>query len=192
MIRNSKLRGALLLMAVLLISGMVVWKFVLPQQEQIPDIWKEQFKNVKADLTLEKVKYSRLTPEGTRWTVRAGRAGLYENSDIMDLEQVKITLVKKNGTNTDIVADEGSYDRANELITLKKHVIVKFESGERLYADVLNYDQKKQIIWSDKPVVVRREQDGLVINAKKMKYYVDTGLIVLKDQESIIPDSEIS
>ncbi len=187
---HGKLKTWLFIAAALVISGFIVWKFIQQEQAQMPDIWKDQIKNIRADLTLEKVKYSRVTEEGTKWTVVADTARLYEDSDIMDMDNVTITLLKKNGTKTVIVSLHGSYDRKNELITLKDDVIVKFESGERLYANILDYDQKKQVVWSDEPVVLRRD-DGLVITAKKMQYYVDKGLIILKDQESIIPDDEV-
>ena len=169
-------------------AGLLAWSLIQKQEDELSALWQEQFSNIRADLTLEKVIYSRLTPQGTRWTVRASRAMLYENSDLMDLDNVTITFVKDKGKIV-IVSDRGSYDRKNDLVSLKKNVIVKFENGERLYADVLNYSQKKQMIWSDEPVVLKRD-DGLVINGKQMKYHVDTGLIVLRDQESIIPATE--
>jgi len=178
----------LLAMLTVAVTGLVAWNFLQEQETQISDLWKEQFNNIRADLTLEKVKYARLTPRGTKWTVKADRAMLYENSDVMDLVDVTITFVKKNGKII-IVADSANYDRENDLVSLKKNVIVKFENDERLFADVLNYSEKKQLIWSDEPVVLKRD-DGLVINGKQMQYHVDTGLIVLRDQESVIPSTE--
>ncbi len=186
--KNNAIK-TILILVLLGITGFLAWNFIIKTNDEMSDMWQDQFSNISADLTLENVKYSRLTPEGTKWTVRAARAMLYENSDIMDLDDVTITFVKNQGKIV-IVADKGSYNRKNDMVSLKKNVIVKFKNGERLYAYVLNYSEKKQLIWSDEPVVLKRD-DGLVINGKHMKYHVDTGLIVLRDQESLIPASAI-
>ncbi len=188
MLKNRAVKTVLILV-LLVVSGILAWNFILKEKNEISDMWQDQFSNITADLTLENVKYSRITPEGTKWTVKAARAMLYENSDIMDLDDVIITFIKNRGKIV-IVSDKGSYNRKNGMVSLKKNVIVKFENGERLYADVLNYSEKKQLIWSDEPVVLKRD-DGLVINGRHMKYHVNTGLIVLRDQESVIPASAI-
>ncbi len=176
-------------MAVAVAAGILCWNLVKEQKSSLSDLWQEQFGNIRADLTLEDIKYSRLTPHGTRWVVKAERAMIYENSDILDLYKVAISFNRERGGKIVIVADSGSYDRGKELVSLKKDVIVKFDRGERLYTDVLNYSERQHLIWSSTPVIFRRD-DGLVINAKKMKYLVNKGLLVLKDQNSIIPAAE--
>ncbi len=186
--RNQSVR-AVLIMAVAVAAGLICWNLIKEQKSGLSDLWKEQFANIRADLTLEDIRYSRLTPHGTKWVVKAARAMIYENSDILDLSGVAITFNREKGGKIVIVADSGSYDRGKELVSLKKDVIVKFDRGERLYTDVLNYSEKEHLIWSSTPVVFRRD-DGLVINAKNMKYFVNKGLMVLKDQNSIIPAAE--
>ncbi len=186
--RNQPLR-AVLMVAVAVAAGMLCWSLIREQKSGLSDLWQEQFGNIRADLTLKDIRYSRLTPSGTRWAVKASRAMIYENSDILDLYKVAITFNREKGGQIVIVADSGSYDRGKELVSLKKDVIVKFDKGERLYTDVLNYSEKQHLIWSCTPVVFRRD-DGLVIKAKKMKYFVNKGLMVLKDQNSIIPAAE--
>ncbi len=185
---NRKYKNLALFFAAVILSGVVLWQFVNREKNEFSSVWEQQFMDLKADLTIEGVDYRRITPEGQSWEVRADVVRLYENQSRMDLDHPVITFFDHDSKNITVTSETGSYQRGKGLFSVEKHVIVRFKNGERLYADILNYDQAKDLIWSDMPVVLKRD-DGLVVNARSMRYQTSKGVLILKDQESVIPVS---
>ncbi len=186
---HKRTSGIILFFTAAALTVLLVWNLIQKEKTQLSDVWTEEFSHLKADLTLEEVKYSRITPAGRRWTVHAERARLYEDSNRMVLDNLTITFFRGKNRKIVVDSDTGSYDREKNLLSVEKNVIVKFENGVRLYAEILHYDQQEHIIWSDRPVILKRD-DGLVIKGKNMEYQMRKGLIILRDQESIIPASD--
>ncbi len=185
----NRYKNILLFSAAVILSALVLWYFAARGKNEFTSAWKQQFMHLRADLTIEGVDYRRMTPKGQRWGLRADIVRIYENRNRMDIDHPVITFFINDGGKITVTSDTGCYQRGKGLFSVEKHVIVRFENGERLYADILNYDQAKELIWSDRPVVLKRD-DGLVVNARSMKYQTSRGILTLTDQESIIPVSE--
>lgn len=81
-----------------------------------------------------------------KWEMEGENAAI--STDNIDLTNVKANIYEKSQV-IDIKADKGFINKANQKVSLRKNVIVKDSQGGVLYTDILNWDQKKDVIWTD-------------------------------------------
>jgi len=87
---------------------------------------------------------------------------------------VHITIYNKNlGIDATIVSDYAitaskGGDQTDNLITLRKNVVVTNAEGDTFKSDELIWDHLKKLIYSDKPVVMNKI-DGTILNYSNFK-----------------------
>jgi LPS export ABC transporter protein LptC len=91
-----------------------------------------------------------------------------------------------------LTARYGKYFENDANIFLRDHVVVINKKGERLDCDELNWDSKKQIFYSNKPVRISTETDtlygkGLESNQDFSDYTIlnPSGPFILRDSTSM-------
>ena len=99
-----------------------------------------------------------VTEQGVRRSlVEADTAYLYEQSQMAELVNVKVTFFDGNGNETStIVADSGTYLMRDGSMRARGHVVATTPDGRRLQSATLNYDAARHEISSDQPFTYDR------------------------------------
>ncbi len=154
------------------------------------DLWRVDLSGLKADLVLKGVQYTRAEKGRVKWVVNAGTARLFEDKEILELEQVVIDFFNSRGKKVIVKADTGVYDLSKEDMFLKGNVEVVSEKGDTLFTDSMFYSHDRDLIHSDEKVFIKG--GGLEIQGKGFEYDLKQGKFVVKDQSALIKEgSEI-
>ncbi|PIU41819.1 MAG: LPS export ABC transporter periplasmic protein LptC [Candidatus Omnitrophica bacterium CG07_land_8_20_14_0_80_42_15] len=93
-----------------------------------------------------------------RWEVKGESANVVD--EVVELKNVIATTYRQDTTLT-LEADEGFYNRVSSKVHLEKNVVVTTGDGGRLLTDALDWDSKNNIITTDKPVLIKRQEINL-------------------------------
>lgn len=101
-------------------------------------------------------------------------------------EEVALTTVNAKAYQEkgaiDIKADKGFINKVNKAVSLRENVILKHFRGATLYTEMLNWNQEKEIVWTDLPLKLVKDANEIVGVGGE----VDTNLsraIIKKDVE---------
>lgn len=152
--------------------------------------WIAEFGRLKADLTLEGVRYQRHVRNKQLWSLRSDRARLFEGRDIMEFEGVDITFYPTGGGRVQVTADSGTYFISKDSLRVYGHVVVHSQDGFVLRTTSLNYSQAKMSIWTRDRVTIENV-NGLALNGQGMRYDLKSGRLSVGRQSSVLPQDEI-
>ncbi len=174
-------------MAVLLL--LLFWKpWGRPGHSSNP--WTAEFGHLKADLTLEGVRYQRHVRNKKLWSLRSDRAKLFEDRDVMEFEGIDMTFYPTGGGQIRVAADSGTYFISRDSLMVHGHVVVHSRDGFVLHTASLNYSQAKMSIWTRDRVTIKNV-NGLVLNGQGMRYDLKSGRLSVGRQSSVLPQDEI-
>lgn len=81
-------------------------------------------------------------------TIRAARAATSATPDEYTLEEVDADLFNSKGEPTSITARQGIFNGASQQLTLLDEVVIIKESdGQKLFTDLLYYDDRQQLVY---------------------------------------------
>lgn len=105
------------------------------------------------------------------------RADVAKTSDVANeylLEGVNADIFNENDEITNVVAEHGLFNNDSKLLTLTDNVVVhNLKSNNRLYSDLLYYDDKKQTVHC--PGKTRMTGDTIEVNGSSFHYDVVQG-----------------
>lgn len=105
--------------------------------------------------------------------IRAKSARTTENPNIFEMMDVDGDLLDVDGNVTHVVAQTGIYDTTQELLTLKKDVVVnKIKDSQYLYTDLLIYRSSNRTIHC--PGKTRLEAPNVRIDGGALDYDIPT------------------
>ena len=149
------LRNLIIVLAIVLI-GWYLRNVFFESEEDIPGN-TPQSNNSQEQLT-EKVKsfsISGFSDSGKKTWEMEGRS-----ANILD-DKIDLTDITANSFGDDVKvnlkADEGVFTRKNNDIELKKNVVIVTDEGTRLTTELLNWDAKKELVYTDKSLLIERE-----------------------------------
>jgi len=92
--------------------------------------------------------------------LKAGKIEKYSKKNITLLkENIRIDFYNKEGQHTSVLTSEGGkvFDYNQDMLAYG-NVIVVSDSGMTLYTDTLKWDNKKQKIYSEVPIIITTEE----------------------------------
>ncbi|MDD5613705.1 MAG: LPS export ABC transporter periplasmic protein LptC [Candidatus Omnitrophica bacterium] len=93
-----------------------------------------------------------------RWEMEGENADL--NGDDILLNSIKAKLYEEKGP-VNIKADKGFLNRSEKLVHLEDNVIIENHEGDKLYAEVLNWDQDNERVWTDLPIRIVKDENEI-------------------------------
>jgi len=107
-----------------------------------------------ADLRIKEVNLEE-EARGVRWRLRAEQALLYEESGRTLLRNPSVDVIQRGRTWT-LAGEEGDVDRKSNNVEVRKNVVLRSSDGLTLETSVLRWDADARRLWTDAPVVLRR------------------------------------
>ena len=124
-----------------------------------------------------------------KWEMEGENAAI--STDDIALTDVKAKIYE-NSQVIDIKADKGFINKVNQKVSLQDNVVVKDSKGGILYTEILNWDQEKDVIWTDVYLKLVKNENEIVGTGGE----VDTKLtkaVIKKDVElKVIPQTIIT
>lgn len=91
-----------------------------------------------------------------KWVLEGAEARL--GSEKVDLANVKIvSYAKEDEIEISLVAEKGYFDKETRNVTLEKSVTVLSNEGFEMTTDVLNWDGDSELVWTDSPIRICKE-----------------------------------
>jgi lipopolysaccharide export system protein LptC len=148
----SRRVGFLRWMLPLLVIGGLAFLFLWPQLKRV-GVTEMVVQNVP-NLMVEKVNLTGLDAKKQPYALTADRALQAGNlKNVIDLEKPKGELSLKGGGWISGGALQGRFDQKTEKLWLGGAVEFFHDDGYRFLADELFVDMKKNLLWSEKPVL---------------------------------------
>jgi len=111
--------------------------------------------------------------------IKAKTARIYEQKKLTLLNRVNGTIHSANAEEkpTQFFAESGSIKGNAKLLTVQGNVRVLFNDGQQLFTEKMNLDQKKNLLYNH--VSVRVVSDNDIIDADRMRYHINSGILIL-------------
>lgn len=123
--------------------------------------------------------------------IRAQRAFTTDNPDEYSLEFVDGDLYNTKGESTNITARQGIFNGTSQQLTLMDNVVIVKESdNQRLYTDLLYYDDKRQTVYC--PNQTRMEGQDVTINGRGLTHDIVKGTYDLEGRVLCVIKGSIS
>ncbi len=135
------------------------------------------YANLKSDVhnfVMEKVTIFEHKSAQKTAVIKAEKAYSAEKPDEYVLESVDSDIFNPSGEATHIVAKRGIFNTSANLLTLTDEVVVdKQADGQRLYTDLLYYDDKKRTVHC--PGKTKLVGEDVEINGSSFDYNIENG-----------------
>lgn len=106
--------------------------------------------------------------------IRAQSAFTTEKPNEYILEKVDADLFNNDGEATNVIAERGIYDGLTQHLTLMDDVVItKPKADQRLYTDLLYYDDKKRLV--NCPGKTRIKGETIEVTGTSLDYDVERG-----------------
>lgn len=128
--------------------------------------------------TMQDVLFNQLKKGKEDWRIITNRlSSLPGSEDVMQMESVDARLYENNTDKFHIVSQNGSYDMAKQILTLRDNVKVSSQEGYTISSSLLRYDDNRKEIQTDEKVHVATDTmdirgTGLVYNMKTGAYRI--------------------
>ena len=166
------------------VAGIFIYQFFSFQKEADEETVPKIFKEIQADIILKGVIYSRSTEKKSKFLLNANDARFFHNKSLLDFNAVDLHLLPGKKNELHVRADHGSYFIDQERFLLKDNVVLQTEKGQKLFSDTLYFDEKKGLIWTQDPVLMKGE--GVIIRGKGFKYDTGSGKMSIKQQTTTL------
>ena len=106
-----------------------------------------------------------ITVDGVlRGVLRADTAFMYEDSALMRVKPVRLTIYNERGTVAGVVTSRTGVlnMRTNSMTATGDVVVVSEERGQRIETEEMHFDPNRDRVWSDTPTTLHR--DGTVLH----------------------------
>ncbi len=156
------------------VAGYILFKAHVDEEEIIPEV-KEVQKGVAAtaDLTLEDIHYVETKGKKKEWELRAKSGQHFRQDDYTTLEDLTVTFYAEGGRIITLKGGKGSM-KERKKIEVWENVVITSSDGYRVATNSLRYDNEKQQISTEDPVVlegkgVQVKGVGIVVDLKTKK-----------------------
>ncbi|MFQ5647287.1 MAG: LPS export ABC transporter periplasmic protein LptC [bacterium] len=125
----------------------------------------------KADIRIKKPVFEESEKGRVLWSMRADRGDIYQNRNLALLKGVDIDFFQENGENWHIKGNRGRVDTETMDMTITGQVEADSDRGVRLASPLLNWNNKKRQVNTDRKVRITRE--GYILNGIGMEFDLD-------------------
>jgi LPS export ABC transporter protein LptC len=167
-----------------LLIGLFAFQVFRQEKEETEELIPHIFKEIQADVILKGIIYTRYSKDGSRFLLRAKDAFFFHTKNFIDFVQVDCILFPGKKNELQVKADRGDYLIDQERLALKGNVFLKIRQGQSLFTDILNFDGKKGLIWTDNSILM--EGAGIRIQGTGFEYNLDSGKMNIKKQATTL------
>jgi LPS export ABC transporter protein LptC len=137
-----------------------------------------------ADLTLEEIHYVETKGDKKEWELRAKSGQHFRQEDYTTLQDLTVTFYTEEGRIVTLRGDKG-FMKGRKEIEVRGDVVITSSDGYRVSTDSLRFDDEKQQISTDDPVMfegkgLHIKGIGAVVDLKTKK------LSILKKVQTVI------
>lgn len=126
------------------------------------------------NFTMDNVRVQQIHSGKKAAEIRAKNARTGDKPDEYVMTGVDTDIYDQQGAITNITADRGLYNIETKQLTLIDNVIIdKTKDKQRLYTDLLYYDDDKRTVWC--PGATRLVAEDAEIKGGSLRYEIDTG-----------------
>ncbi|MDP8234481.1 MAG: LPS export ABC transporter periplasmic protein LptC [Candidatus Saelkia tenebricola] len=124
-----------------------------------------------------------------KWEMKGDNANI-SNQDVF-LTTVQAKVYEDNQV-IDIEADKGYINKSSRNVSLKENVVLKDSKGAVLYTEMLNWDQEKDIVWTDVFLKLVKDENEIVGTGAKIDTQFRKAVIQKDVQLKLIPQTIIT
>lgn len=146
---------AVLLIGLALIAalGLIVFRLAGDKKADIIKILPDE-----ADIRIADFVYTEVGRDDIRWEVKAKSAQYQKKQNLALFVQVQIKLTTKEGKTFTMTGDQGEMLTDKKDVTIKGHVVIASDTGEKFTTDYLRYSDAGKKIHTDAPVVMESQR----------------------------------
>jgi len=132
------------------------------------------------DIQIKDIVYTDVGKDGTRLEIQAKKGQYFKEEGKAVFDGLIAVLEQPGGHRYTLTGDRGTLWTQKQKVDIYGHVVMLWETGERVMTDTIHYNGAKRTLWTDDDVVhegsrVRVEGKGLIV-------YLDKKSLKLKSQ----------
>lgn len=189
-----KRRNFIWLIPLALVTTFPIWRipvgtFLTPRVDY--DVPATQGVEKRQNFNMETVKILQSKNGKVTAEIRAKNAFTTDTPNEYILDKVTADLFNNEGDPTNVVALRGIFNGSTQHLTLMDNVIItKASANQRLYTDLLYYDDSKRLV--NCPGKTRMEGDGIEVTGTGLDYDIQQGMYQLGGRVLCITEGSIS
>ena len=113
------------------------------------------------------------------WELVAKEALRFENKNIMKTGDFKLSFYEDNSIDTVITAKYGERKEDIKILTAITNVVLTTADGTVLKTEILNYDEKSKLLYTDKFVLITKKNGDIIKGRYGMKAYQDLEELII-------------
>jgi LPS export ABC transporter protein LptC len=163
--RRNKNRLLLILPIIsTVVIGLVAYAYITSRREFKSSELNVSDAHAKADLAMGSVHQVSTRDGRTEWVLDASSAEMVETENRMNLKDITMIFYPKGGGEVHMKAGKGTIFTQTNDVEVSEGVVLAYDRY-RLYADLLIYDKKNNLLTCDKPVKIATDTSVLTANA---------------------------
>ncbi len=166
------LAGFILLLATLLIV-LVVGNLRRDSTDVILDVVRQD-----SDLALRKINYTETQDGRRKWSIQADSATHDLKGRVATIENIRMVIYEQDGGDINVSSRRGRFDLENGLVTLLGDVTLKNASGQSILTEELEFDNKRNLLLSEKSVKVVSNE--MQLTGVGLRYDLGQGVLNLR------------
>lgn len=115
-----------------------------------------------ADSEIYDFSYKYTNKEKIVWELSSKKAKVYNKKGLIKITGVNLNFYKNNKVDTTIVSKFGEIYEEKKLLTAITNVVLTTEDGTILYTDILNWDENKNLLYTDEFVKIVKKNGDII------------------------------
>jgi LPS export ABC transporter protein LptC len=154
----------LLLSATIISFGVIIAIFMdYRQQTDIDDSFASTIPE-DANIAIGKVHQTATRDGATEWRMEAASVTYFDSHKKALFKDVTVRFYLKDGSYIDMTADEGVFQTESQNIEVTGNIVVK-NTEYRLQTEIINYNHKERVIYSNTLVDISGESFNMVADS---------------------------
>ena len=154
----------LLLSATVISFGVIIAIFMdYRQQTDIDDSFASPIPE-DANIAIGKVHQTATRDGATEWRMDAESVTYFDSHKKALFKDITVRFYLKDGSHIDMTADEGVLQTESQNIEVMGNIVVK-NTEYRLQTEIINYNHKERVIYSNTPVDISGESFNMVADS---------------------------
>ena len=121
-----------------------------------------------------KIRFTQKLPKPDNKTF-LGKGKIEEIRKYVSDYQINLIIFDDDGGKSNIFSDEATIYSETDLIDLRKNVIIVTQANDTLFADQLFYDQEKEWLFTNQPIIFKSKDQVINANAYSSDSKIEKG-----------------
>ncbi len=115
-----------------------------------------------ADSEIYDFSYKYTNKEKKVWELSSKKAEVYNKKGLIKITGVNLNFYKNNKVDTTIVSKFGEIYEEKKILTAITNVVLTTEDGTILYTDILNWDDNRNLLYTDEFVKIVKKNGDVI------------------------------